>query len=210
MKTKARSFFSKDEREQIRQAVEAAEKKTMGEIAVMLVDESDRYREAQLLGAFFFSGLVALAISLALRYHTVWFYIPVAIVLFVPFFFLFRRVPALKLPFLSEARVDQTVRQRAVLGFYEKGVNRTEEQTGILIFISLLEREVWFLGDEGINAKIAPEAWTSLAQDLARGIKEGRAGDALRTAIEKCGAELARHFPGRAGQKNELSDDVIC
>jgi putative membrane protein len=210
MKTTAKSFFSRDEREKIRQAVETAEKKTMGEIAVMLVDESDRYREAELLGAFFLSGLVAFALSLVLRYLTVWFYIPVAVVLFVPFFFVFRRIPALKLPFLGEARVDQAVRQRAVLGFYEKGVHRTEERTGILIFISLLEREVWFLGDEGINSKIQPETWTSLAEELARGIKEGRAVDALRTSIEKCGAELARHFPGRAGQKNELCDDVIC
>jgi putative membrane protein len=210
MKVKAKSLFSNSERRMIREAVETAEKTTMGEIAIMVVDESDRYREAELAGALFFSCLLALVIAIILRHTTIWFFAPVAAALSLPFFLLIRRLPVLKLAFLGRGRMEEAVRQRAVLGFLEKGIHRTEEQTGILLFISLLERKVWILGDKGIDSKIESEVWTALAAELSAGIREGRASEALCRIIEKCGAELTRHFPGRQGQRNELCDDVIC
>jgi len=210
MKVKARSFFSDNERKMIRDAVAAAEKVTVGEIAVMVVDESDRYREAELGGTIFFSCLLTFVIAVILAHVTIWFFVPVAVILSVPFFLLIRQLPILKLAFLAQGRMEEAVRQRAVLGFFEKGVHRTEEETGILLFISLLERKVWILGDRGIDSKIGAEVWTALASELSAGIKAGRASETLRGVIEKCGAELARHFPGKAGQKNELCDDVIC
>jgi putative membrane protein len=210
MKMKAKSFFSDDERRMIREAVEEAEKTTMGEVAIMVVDESDRYREAELSGALFFSSLLALVAALALHHITIWFFIPATAILFGPFFLLFRQFPFLKLAFLGHSRIAEAVRQRAVLCFFQRGVHRTEEQTGILLFISLLERKVWILGDTGIDAKIGAEVWSSLASELSEGIRKGRAPETLRQVIAKCGKELERHFPGRSGQKNELCDDVIC
>jgi putative membrane protein len=116
----------------------------------------------------------------------------------------------MKLAFLGLGRVEKAVKERAVYAFYQKGVHKTEEQTGVLIFISLLERKVWILGDRGIHEKIRGDFWRSLAHELATGIKEDRAFEALCRVIEKCGAELIRHFPGKAHDKNELHDEVIC
>ena len=101
----------------------------------------------------------------------------------------------MKLAFLGHKRIAEAVRERAVYSFFQKGVHKTEEETGILIFISLLERKVWILGDRGIHGKIASDLWRSLAGELVDGIKGDRPLDALCTVIEKCGVELARHFP---------------
>ena len=101
------------------------------------------------------------------------------------------------------------MRERALAAFYQKGLYRTKDQTGILIFISLLERKVWILGDRGINEKIEPGHWQSLAGELARGIRVGRGGEALCRVIAGCGSELARHFPRRRDDRNELTDDII-
>jgi putative membrane protein len=209
MKIRAKELFSKEQKEKIRQAVRAAEGSTRADIAVMLVDESDRYREAELTGALSFSALVALVLSMALHQLTIWFYIPVTAVLLFPFLRLFRVFPHMKLAFLHRRRVEEAVRERAVYAFFQKEVHKTDEQTGILIFISFLERKVWILADKGIHGKIADDFLRTLAGELATGIKEDRALEALCSVIGKCGAELAQNFPGGHG-KNEPGDEIIC
>ncbi len=209
MKIRGKDFFSREEKEKIRRAVESAESSSSGEIAVVVVDESDRYRDAELIGAISFSAILSLVLSIALHYVTIWFFVPVTVVLLFPFFYLFRFFPHMKLAFLSNRRIDEEVRERAVYAFFQRGVHKTDEHTGILIFISLLERKVWILGDEGIHQKTRSEFWRSLVRELTEGIRSDRTFVALCSVIEKCGAELALHFPGRGG-KNVLSDDVTC
>ena len=209
VKVKAKDFFSRAEKETIKQAVHTAEQGTTGEIAVMMVDQSDPYWDAEVMGAFSLSGLAAFILSLLLHHITIWFYVPVAFVLFFPCRLLLARVPQLKLPLVSRQRAARTVRARAIQAFYEKGLHKTVNETGILIFISLLERKVWILGDKGIDAKIAPAFWQSLAAELTSGIREGRALEALSTVIARCGEELQKQFPGALGDKNELPDGII-
>ncbi|MFZ3207355.1 MAG: TPM domain-containing protein [Geobacteraceae bacterium] len=208
-KLKARTFFSEDEGDRIRQAVERAESDTSGEIATMVVDHSDSYREAEILGALSFAGLLGLILALAIHHITIWSYIPLVILFFIPARYLFRQYPDLKLPFVGRSRVMEAVRERAVRAFFEKGLYKTRDEAGILIFISILERKVWILGDKGINAKIAPQFWSSLANEVSAGLKQNRASEALCTAIEKCGNILKEHFPRKTDDVNELEDDLI-
>lgn len=209
MTKKVKEFFSKEEKALIRQTVAAAEAGTSGQIATMVVAESDSYREAQLLGVMFLSGLLALVVSIIIRHVTIWSYIPLVFILCLPTLFLFVRFPRLKLAFVGRRRLNEAVRNRAVKAFFEKGLYRTRDETGVLIFISLLERKVWILGDRGINARIRPESWGGLAADLAAGIRGGRACSALCAVITSCGSELGRHFPKRPDTGNELPDEVI-
>lgn len=202
-------FFSAEEKEAIRRAVADAETRSSGEIAVMVVQESDRYREAEELGALLLAGLVAVIAAVVLHHVTIWIYIPMVCLLFFPALFLFRRLPRLKLSFAGPRRQAEAVRERALIAFYEKGLYRTAEETGIIIFISLLERKVWILGDRGINLKIPPGFWQSLADQLAAGIRSGHAAQALCQVIAGCGSELARHFPRRSDDRNELPDDIL-
>jgi putative membrane protein len=205
----ATDFFSNDEKELIRRAVAEAEKKSSGEIATMVVHESDSYREAEQLGALLLAALVAFVIALVIHHVTIWTYIPIVLLLFLPFFWLFRRFPRLKMPFISRRRLTQAVHERAMAAFYQKGLYRTRDETGILIFISLLERKVWILGDRGINERIQPGHWRKLAEEIAAGIRDGKGAEALQRVIVACGDELARHFPRRPDDLNELPDELI-
>ncbi len=209
MKIRAKDLFSGKEREAIRQAVRDAESGTSGEIAVALVDESDRYLEAEFLGALAFAAGAAFVAAVLLRFESIWFYLPLTAFLYIPALALIRRFPQLKLAWLFGGRVEEAVRERALALFYERGLNKTRARTGVLIFISLLERRVWILGDEGINRKITPEFWEDLVQELTGGIRTGRPAEALRQVIEKCGAALAEHFKAAPGNANELPDELI-
>jgi len=207
--SKTERFFSEPEQERIRQAVKSAESQSAGEIATMVVAESDPYREATLAGSLFVSSAAALASAVLLQHLSVWSYLPLLVVFTLPSWVLFRFFPRLRLPFAGKGRISEAVRQRAVRAFYEKGLYRTSHETGVLIFISLLERKVWILGDRGINERIAPAAWSSMARDLARGMAEDRCCDALCDTVARVGRELERHFPRLPDDRNELSDQVL-
>jgi putative membrane protein len=210
MKIRAKDFVSSAEKEKIRQAVQAAEESGSGDVAVTVVDESDRYREAELAGALSLAAILSLVLSLVLQHVTIWFYIPVACLLVFPCLYVFRVFPHMKLAFVGRKRIEEAVRERAVFAFYQKGVHKTEAETGILIFVSLLERKVWILGDRGIHEKMGSERWKPLADELAAGINGDRPFDALCAVIEKCGRELARHFPEQAGPGSQPEGKPLC
>ena len=234
MKTlQAAQFFSEAEKEKIREAVASVEKSTAGEIATMVVDRSDSYREADILGAVLLAGFLALIIEVLLEYYVVtggsavwsgtnqenlqmvlygisiWAYIPMAFLLFFPSRLLFRKFPALKLPLIGKKRIEEAVRERAVRAFYEKALYKTRDETGVLIFISLLERKVWILGDRGIDRKIPHTYWQTLVGEITAGLSEAHACEALCAVIRKIGEELARLFPGKSDDYNELSDEIL-
>ncbi|HKZ16196.1 MAG TPA: hypothetical protein VJ161_01865 [Geobacteraceae bacterium] len=230
---RAEHFFTDAEKEKIRNAVESVEATTSGEIATMVVDRSDSYREAEILGAVLTAGLIALIVEVLLEYivvtsgirewsdishqstqiflHgiSVWTYIPMVFLLFFPSRYLYRKFPTLKLPLVGRRRVEEAVRERAVRAFFEKELYRTREETGVLIFISILEHKVWILGDRGIDRKIPVTLWREFAHELSVGLHEKRACETLCDIIGKMGRELAQYFPRRADDANELSDKLI-
>ena len=111
---------------------------------------------------------------------------------------------------VTDHRMADKVRRRAELAFYEQGLHRTREATGVLIHVSLLERRVQILADRAINEIVSPETWDNIVRTIVDGIHGNRPTDALCDAIASCGDLLARHFPPTPGDNpNELPDDVV-
>lgn len=235
MKIKASELFSPEEKECIANSINKAESETSGEIAIMVLDSSDSYSEAETFGAFVLSGLFSLILELIISYSigsgpgwgnggsgfphgfladatksaSIWTYIPMVFLFYFVFKFMLSKAPEIKILFMSRRRIEEAVRERALMAFYEKGLYKTRDETGILIFISLLEHKVWILGDRGINAKIEPDFWGKIAAEFSAGIGKNECGKAACQAISKCGEELARHFPIKKDDTNELPDEVI-
>ena len=93
----------------------------------MVVDSSDQYIEAEVLGGIFLGSLLSLIITALYFNSSVWSFIPVSLILFFPSRFLFRKFPVLKISFIGFRRKEETVRQRAVRAFYEKGLYKTRK-----------------------------------------------------------------------------------
>ena len=205
----AGTFFSEIEKGKISALVKNAERETSGEIAVMVVDASDSYREAGFLGALLLSAFISLVCAVSLHLVTIWSYIPAVMVFWFPALYLMRRFPRFKLTLAGRTRLEEAVRDRAVRAFFEKELYRTREETGVLIFISTLEHKVWILGDRRINEQIGPELWQELSGALAAKISEDQAFEGMRIAIDRLSAILKKHFPPAADDSNELPDEVI-
>ena len=166
-------------------------------------DSSDR-------GGIFLGSFISLIVTVLFFHSSVWAYIPCSFLFYVPSHLLFKKYPAFKAAFIGRKRMQNAVKGRALRAFYEKGLHRTKDQTGVLFFLSLLERKVWVLADRGIHEKIKQHSLNSLALKVSKGIREGRSCEALCYAIEEAGELLAKYFPVSAGDIDELSDEVIC
>ncbi len=206
----------------IERAVRAAEAGTSGEIAIAITPESADYSFREL-----FSAVVAgaLAFALTLPFHArivalldglVWHLPPwyatavcgAGAFLVIALFYRFANVSAVDRLVVPKAERSRAVYRRALRHFLESGIYATAERTGILIFISRMEREVRILADSGISGKIEQSVWDGLAESIARAVKEGTAGQELVRAVETCGSILADHFPAKRDNPNELTDAI--
>jgi len=206
---KAETFFTGQEKEEIEAAIREVEKKTAGEVAVMVVDQSDSYPEAVILGGVATGGMAALITADMLLQASLWYFVPLAALLSVLFGWITDTIPALKRFFVPASRLEEQVRERAVRSFYEKELYQTRDDTGVLFFISLLEHKVWVLADKGIYSRITQDELQEYATGVAQGIRNGAAAGALCRAIRSVGQVLAEHFPIKTDDTNELSNRVI-
>ncbi len=202
-------FFTESEKKKIKEAIGHAESKTSGEIATMIVDASSDYRDAEIIGSVLLSGIISLIITVLVFHSSLWMYIPLVFVLFFPSSLLFKRFPFLKLTFVGIKRMEREVMERAIRGFYEKGLYKTKDHTGVLFFISILERKVWVIADKGIHRKMEQDSLKRLAAMVSKGIREARACDALCEAIIEAGEILAKHYPISKDDINELTDEMM-
>ena len=207
--SKADQFFTEEEKERLKATTQEVESRTIGEIVVMVVDRSDRYLEAEVFGGVLLGSLLSLILTLLFFHSSIWSYIPLSFLFFFPCRILFRRIDALKRLFVGVRRKEEAVRMRAERSFFEKGLYKTKKNTGVLFFLSLLERKVWVLADKGIYEKMDQEILNRFAHEVSRGIKEGRACEALSQAIQEIGELLSRYFPITPDDTDELPNAVL-
>ena len=206
---KSERFFTSEEKERLRATTHEVESRTIGEIVVMVVDHSDHYMEAEVLGSVLLGSLLSLILSVLFFHSSIWSYIPLSFIFFFPCWFLFIKVEVLKRLFIGIRRKEEAVRLRAERAFFERRLYRTKKNTGVLFFLSLFERKVWVLADIGIYEKMDQEALNRYANEVSEGVREGRAFEALSQAIQEIGVLLSRHFPITGDDTDELPDDVM-
>jgi putative membrane protein len=210
-----KTLFSEQDRQRLAEAVKAAEKTTSGEIVPYIVGQSDTYPEA-LWRAGSLVGLLILCLFSVLYLATdLWLPYGIAeVAAFVIAGFglavlVMALVPSLRLLLVPGSMLTQRVEERASMAFLDEEVFKTRERTGILLFVSLLERRVRVLGDSGINAHVRQEEWDDVVATIVAGMKSGKPADALIEAIGKCGALLEkRGVDIRPDDTDELDNTI--
>lgn len=103
----------------------------------------------------------------------------------------------------------QCVHERAMLSFYHNITEQTQFQTGVLIYISLLEHQVEILADKSIAKKLPPETWQKIVDKFIAKIKAGEFYEGLKQSLIDSSVHLEEHFPKTSGNENEIHDIVI-
>lgn len=208
----------------IKNAVAAAEKRTTGEIAVALAPESAHYSFWELLTANAFAGIIAVImvpfadVFRSLYQRIYWHNEPswiIPVIYLVSIFaavvigFYLTNIPAIDRLIIPGSIKKECVNHRALRYFTESGVYDTKEHSGILIFVSYMERQVRIIADSGISKMISQDLWNIIADELAENLKKGNVTSGFTTAIEKCGDLLAENFPPHEENPNELADGLV-
>ncbi len=97
---------------------------------------------------------------------------------------------------------------RASKVFVELGIHNTKQQNGVLIYISIKDRQLAILGDEGIN-KVVPEGFWDSTKNVMIGLfKAASYTEGLISGIEQAGEQLKKYFPFESNDTNELNNDI--
>ena len=215
MKDLAKNFLTDDEHSRVSSAVKAAEKLTAGEIVVMIISASYQYPLAIVIGAAAFALPLALIFTptagawLWIGGQNMWLFLGFLTVFFILFHEIIKRIPWLKRFFISRKEIDDEVEEAAITNFFDQGLYRTRDQTGVLILISVFERRVWVLADRGINTRVSESQWDDIVKMITDGIKQKRPADAICEAVEKIGELLKTYFPIKPDDTDELKNLII-
>jgi putative membrane protein len=115
------------------------------------------------------------------------------------------------LPAAKRLLSPRAMRQREVLraaraAFVERGVHKTRDRSGILVYISWLEREVAVVVDAGIERALPAEIHADAVRSLTDAISGG--GAAVARQLERFAPAIAAAMPRRDDDVNELPDAI--
>lgn len=103
----------------------------------------------------------------------------------------------------------QAARQRAVEVFSQLRVWDTEHNSGVLIYVQLADRKVEILADRGVSALVPQVEWDAICRRLEQSYRRREFEQGTLAAIEEITTRLARHFPPREANPNELPDRPV-
>jgi putative membrane protein len=198
--------ISEQDRERISKAIRAAEAKTSGEIVCVLAQTSSDAIALPILIA----AVAALALPwllVAFTAMTVYRILSLQVIVFLVLMMILclPRVRVALMPRRARRAVAHRVAREQ---FTARGIARTKDRSGILIFVSLTERYARIIADEGIAARVRQSEWQAAVDALIAHMRDGRIADGFITAIDLCGAELAKHFPRTEADREELPDRI--
>lgn len=102
-----------------------------------------------------------------------------------------------------------TARQRAIEVFSALRVWDTKYNSGVLIYLLLADRNVEIVADRGIHAKVGKAEWEAICRHMEKAFRHGDFLPGVLSGIEMVTAQLAKHFPARGGQRDELPNRPI-
>jgi uncharacterized membrane protein len=78
----------------------------------------------------------------------------------------------------------------------------------VLIYVAVTDRKLAVIGDQGIHERVGEDYWRRVVAAVTDHFRNERPRDGFLHAVGDVGEMLARHFPRRPDDRNELTDEV--
>lgn len=187
--------------------IRAAEAKTAGEIYVVVSHASDELAAVPVVWAAVAALLAAWVLNLLTPLSTTWV-LAVQAIIFVALALLLSWTELRRYVVPGRLKTEAAHHSAERL-FLAHGIHLTDLRTGVLLFVSLAERRVEVIADEGIHAKVDPHTWENVVQKVTVAAKAGSLADGLADGVRIIGDVLAAHYPPASQNRNELPDRVL-
>lgn len=215
-------WFSDTDRQQINEAVAAAEAHTSAEIVPAVANSSGRYDRPEdivgltlaciTLGVLWFAlpgrppegdwGALSMVWQLALL-------IAAVVLAFMIGAYVASRTMWLLRLFTPQVQMRDEVNAKAREVFFDQRVHHTAGAAGVLIYVSLFEHMVVVLADQTVLEKLGQERLDELCHDITTRMRETTRTEAICQAIYKLGDWLSDVLPRASDDVNELPDALV-
>ncbi|KFG70679.1 hypothetical protein [Microvirga sp. BSC39] len=200
-------MISTDEQARLAGVIGDVERETSGEIVLVIAEQAGHYRAIPLLWAML-AGLVT-------PWPLIWLTgISTSRIFLIQLGVALASSLVLSWPKLRFALVPRSIKhaqahEAASREFLRRGMTRTREKTGVLIYLALAEHHAEILADTGVADRVDPSIWAGIVADLTAAIRNDRMIEGLEEAIRRTGAILAQHAPPHLDDVDELPNKVI-
>jgi putative membrane protein len=209
-------ILSDHERNRIDQRIADVEKRTNAQIVLAVIKRSDDYAELP-WKAFALSasvaGLFVVILDLLLNYWVSHTTVLIAAVVMLStgaaFAVLTIFIPGFARIFLSANRAEVEVKQYAESLFLNRELFATSKRIGILLLVSLFEKQVILLPDKGLRSRLTTNAMQDIIACMTRPLAQNELHRALENGLEELSKTLELSTQGTGNIENELSDQII-
>lgn len=215
----ARRLFTEQERKQISVRVAEAERQTCAEIVCAVASESGRYdRSEGLLG--FVLALLSLGLLHGLHQGgpgswgaaqllPLSWEMAALVVGFVLGNVLGTYFPDLRRPLIGRREMREETLRAAHSVFMRRRLGSTRQQAGVLLYLSLFERQVVVLADEGALQVLGPSGVGELRDLAQQALRRRQPVQAFEESVRRAAQLLAPSLPPDVENPNELPDELV-
>lgn len=207
----------------INRAVQQAESFTSAEIIPVVAVSSGRYDRSEDIAGLWLAllGLVVVWVGFANTavvpdswaqpspYWELVAYLVTVVVGFLLGTMLVGRSHVIQRLFTPAAHLRQEVQSRARAVFFDQRVHHTAGSTGVLVFVSLMERMAVVLTDQQVLERIGQAQIDAWCEELTQRLHAGPLSSAVCETVHSIGQTLAQSLPRTADDVNELPDALI-
>jgi putative membrane protein len=203
------------ERIRLDQRIAEAEKRTGAQIVLAVIERSDSYAELPWKAFALGASIAGLLVSLTVLFRPEWttpatiltaVVVTLAIGGTAALLCIF--VPQFARLFLHTHRAEVEVREHAKSLFLSHELFATHKRTGLLLLVSLFERQIVILPDTGLRKCLSPDAMHGIIASMTPVLAAGRTAYALEEGLKRLEDVLSAAAHAQSG-KNELPDEII-
>jgi putative membrane protein len=206
----AMAFLGQGDQAALVEAATSIEARSSAEIVIVVRPQSGSYRDAELMAGIL-AGLVLLWFLLFSPWEFDWgtmLWAPTALGVIVAL--VVDRAPALVRGLTGAERRRRAVHAAACAEFVDREIDLTRGRTGVLVYVSVIERAAEVLPDRGILAKVPRPDWDARVGALAASVAAGKPGRDVAAHVRALGDLLATSLPRAADDVDELADEVVA
>ncbi len=214
------SFLTQTQKTSLREQIQQAEAGTTGEIVTVIANQSDGYRYIPMLWA----ALISLSIPgfyFLYQYvaHSGWSYpgesgialahlYQIQVLIFLGLGSLFQ-ISKIRYWLIPKSVKLHRARRHAHEQFFIQKLHLTENNTGVLIFVSVAEHYVEIIVDKAVAEAVDNSVWQETVNEFVQHIRKGEIAQGFSATVEQCRNVLCEHFPAPHGRPDELPNHLI-
>jgi putative membrane protein len=189
-------------------SIEEIEKHSLVEIVTVIRSNSGKYRDASLWFAavfMFICSLFFMFSPIEFDVYLIWIFTFTA---FIIGWLSAELIKPVKRLFIGKKRMEKNTEIFGRAVFQKGGIGHTEKKIGVLVYVSVFEKQVEIIPDRGAFTMIPAEVWIKMKTDFQSIFSHKETGEALISMLDNTKSIFSQYILPVENDINELPDNL--